>query len=479
MDALPNGLEWLNFAPEPIIVSNGKSEILFINREAGKLLGYENSVPDRKKLADLFIDFDLSDLVSGEQHSATTELRKTELVWVKRTDGQTFPATVTTGRVILQDQFFLISSIRISEKDLTTPATLSEQYKLLVKTINKLPEGIQILDRNFRYLYLNDIVVVHSKYNREDLLGFTMMEKYPGIENTTMFQHIVECLKDGKPRSMTNEFVFPDKSSGFFHLNIEPIPEGVFIISLDITEIIKIREALIEKNRKLELMNTELEQFAYIASHDLQEPLKTISSCIRMLNQMLEGKTEKDADQLLKFIGSATTRMQELILVLLEYSRIGKEAVHTQVNCMELLQQVTSDMQLTIAENQCRIKIDPLPVITACAADMRMLFQNLISNAIKFRQKNIAPELHISCIENTDYWIFSVQDNGIGIEEKYQKKIFAIFQRLHLRHEYEGTGIGLARCKKIVQLHGGELWVESEPGAGSKFSFSISKKQQS
>lgn len=472
-------MEWLNYVPKPILVSNPEHQILFLNRLAYSLLGYEPINLARKKITDIFIDYDLADFQSDQLNRQITDFTKTELVWIRRKDNDSFPANVTTSLALINGESFLISVIWSNETDRNAPATLTEQYKLLVKTIDKLPEGIQILDREFRYLYLNDSVVQQSKYKREDLLGFTMMEKYPGIEKTDMFQHLIDCLNDGQPRSMTNKFVFPDQSIGFFQLNMEPIPEGVFIISLDITETIHIREALIEKNRKLELMNTELEQFAYIASHDLQEPLKTISSCIRMLNQMLEGKTEKDADQLLKFIGSATTRMQELILVLLEYSRIGKETVHTAVNCMELLQQVTSDMQMTIAENQCRFEIGSLPVISACAADMRMLFQNLISNAIKFRNKNIPPLIRISCTENPDFWIFSVADNGIGIEEKYQKKIFAIFQRLHLKNEYEGTGIGLAHCKKIVQLHDGEIWVESEPGAGSTFNFSISKKRKS
>lgn len=232
---------------------------------------------------------------------------------------------------------------------------------------------------------------------------------------------------------------------------------------------------LIDRNSKLILQNNELEQFTYIASHDLQEPLRTLISVSDLITKEYQGKLDAQADTYLNFIRQSSTRMQDLVKGLMDYSRIGKEKELEEVDCNQVLRDTIADMQTIIDECDAEIQSTRLPVITAYKLEIRQLFQNLISNAIKFRNKNKRPFISISYLEENNEWRFSINDNGIGIEQKDQDKIFTIFKRLHNRSDYPGTGIGLSHCKKITGLHGGSIWVDSDPGAGSTFHFTISK----
>lgn len=226
-------------------------------------------------------------------------------------------------------------------------------------------------------------------------------------------------------------------------------------------------------NKELERKNKELEQFAYVASHDMQEPLRTTSSFVELLQQQYKGKLDEKADKYLTFIAQSSDRMKVLIKDLLDYSRIGRKKELTMIDCTILLGEVIADLDVAIKESKAEIKTDPLPVIPGYSTEFKQLFQNLIINAIKFRKKTIAPQINISVQKTGEYWQFAVKDNGIGIEEQHNNRIFEIFQRLHTRNEYEGSGIGLAHCKKIVELHGGKIWIESIPGEGTAFYFTI------
>ncbi len=227
---------------------------------------------------------------------------------------------------------------------------------------------------------------------------------------------------------------------------------------------------------QLQSKNKELEQFLYIASHDLQEPIRTISSFNALLSRKYDENFDDDGKKMLGYIGQACNHMVDLIKGLLEYGRIGREKIISDIDCNEILEAVKNDLSLAISDSKARIIYENLPVIRGYKVELRLLFQNLISNAIKFRKPDQAPEIHISAEDNHKCWKFSIKDNGIGIEPKYKDKIFQIFQRLHLASEYAGSGIGLAHCTKIVELHGGKIWVDSIPGEGSTFYFTISKQ---
>jgi PAS domain S-box-containing protein len=226
-------------------------------------------------------------------------------------------------------------------------------------------------------------------------------------------------------------------------------------------------------NKRLARSNENLEQFAYVASHDLQEPLRTMSSYSQLLERRYKDKLDKDANEFIDFIVDAAGRMQRLITDLLAYSRLRHmESSGDFVDCNKVLSRVLTSMKQAIAESNASVTFDNLPVIKGHEVNLMQLFQNLIGNAIKFCGKNEC-RVHVSAKKNAGEWLFSVEDNGIGIEPQYQEKIFMIFQRLHKKDEYAGTGIGLAICKKIVENHGGKIWVESELGKGSTFYFTM------
>lgn len=232
-------------------------------------------------------------------------------------------------------------------------------------------------------------------------------------------------------------------------------------------------EALAQKAAELERSNAELKQFAYIASHDLQEPLRTITSFCQLLRDECHGKLSTHADEYLRFLTDAARRMTALIKALLDHSRIGTAGKAEAVSADAVVSAVLADLAVSISESGAQIEVDDLPMLRGNESDFRLLFQNLISNAIKFRLKGKAPRVRLSAQQANEAWIFSVQDNGIGIEEPHNKRIFDIFQRGRSQTEYEGTGIGLAHCRKIVELYGGRIWVESIPDHGSTFYFSI------
>lgn len=223
----------------------------------------------------------------------------------------------------------------------------------------------------------------------------------------------------------------------------------------------------------LEQKNKELEQFAYIASHDLQEPLQTVINFVNLFEEDYRGKLDQNGIKYLKFISQDAKRMSAMIAGLLLYLRIGRSGEATLVDCNAIITDVRKDLATVIVQTRAVFHVKPLPHVTGNETEIRMLFQNLISNAIKFRKHNTRPEIRIKAQKEKSYWIFSIQDNGIGIAPKHQKKIFAIFQRLHAKNKYEGTGIGLAHCQKIVNLHGGKIWVKSTPDNGSTFYFTI------
>lgn len=231
-------------------------------------------------------------------------------------------------------------------------------------------------------------------------------------------------------------------------------------------------EKIQQQNRKLENSNEELRRFAFIASHDLKEPLRNIGSYSSLLARRYKGKLDNDADEFLGFITSGVSRMYKLLNEVLDYSKIDNEGVNEPVDTNEAVSQAILNARIIIEEKNATIEFDDLPKILMSSIHIIQLFQNLIVNGVKYNDKE-QPELKISGVRHSNNFIFSVRDNGIGIEKVYKDKIFDMFQRLHGKEEYAGTGIGLAICKKIVNQYNGEIWVESEVGKGSTFFISL------
>jgi signal transduction histidine kinase len=325
-------------------------------------------------------------------------------------------------------------------------------------------------------------------------IGFYAGNSRKAIEKAV--RHAVEC---GAPFDLELEFITAKGNHRWVHSIGKALLEDGKVTKVygsiqDITdqkladnEVHRLNENLellvAERTRNLEIAYQELifhlneiEQFTYISNHDLQEPLRTISLYSQLLKEEFSDKLGQDGKQYIDFMHNSATRMKAMVKGLFDYSLVGTTGEIKIVDCKMLFESVLSGLQFAINESQAEITICSLPTISCFEAELSMLFQNLLSNAIKFHRPDNRPLIEVSARELETEWLFSVNDNGIGIDEKYAEKIFIIFQRLHNRNEYTGTGIGLAQCKKIVKLHGGRIWVESQVGKGSTFMFTIPKK---
>jgi light-regulated signal transduction histidine kinase (bacteriophytochrome) len=240
------------------------------------------------------------------------------------------------------------------------------------------------------------------------------------------------------------------------------------------TERAAAEEALREKTQALARSNADLEQFAYVASHDLQEPLRMVSSYMQLFERRYKGALDAQADKYIDYAVDGAKRMQALIAGLLEYSRVGRaDEPSAPVDTAAALEQALTNLRSALEESQAVVTHDPLPRVLGVGAHITRVFQNLVGNGLKFRRPDLPPRIHVAARRRGPEALFTVSDNGIGIDPQYSDRVFVIFQRLHTRSEYPGTGIGLSVCKKVVERHGGRIWLESEPGVGTSFFFTL------
>ena len=339
---------------------------------------------------------------------------------------------------------------------------------------------IAITDENAVIKYVNDNFCEISKFSRKEIIGNTSLIVRSDYHPESFFWDAWHHVASGKP--WFGEIKNKAKDGTHYWTETAVIPlktsrgsiREFMSIQLDISKRKEAEEMLNSKYvNTLKQKNKELEEFSYITSHDLQEPLRTITSSSEYIYEEYYDKLDENAKQIFDFIKSATGRMSNLIKNLLDYSRIGYKEKVKETDCNQILQDISDDLRILISQSNTHIEISKLPTINAYPIVLRLLFQNLITNAIKFSKKGVNPIIQVACIKKRNAYEFSIKDNGIGIKKEYQTKIFAIFQQLHLKEKYEGTGIGLAHCQKIVNLHGGEIWVKSKLGEGSTFYFTI------
>jgi PAS domain S-box-containing protein len=359
---------------------------------------------------------------------------------------------------------------------------LIRQKKFNEDILNNIPTDIAVFDPDHRYLFMNHHAVKNEEI-RKWMIGkndfeYSKFRSIPdefakkrwnlfeeAVQKRVTVQWIDEHRDETGTRYLMRTFYpYFEKDSLKF----------VIGYGVDITERKMIEIKLSDALQSVKKINDELEQFAYVASHDLQEPLRMVTSFLTQLEKKYSEQLDERGKEYIHYAVDGAKRMRQIILDLLEYSRIGKvNEPLKEISISDVVEEVKLLHQNQIEELKANIAYTSLPVIKAHRTPIRQLFQNLISNGLKYHQQGNAPEVNIACISKEDEWVFCISDNGIGIEPMYFEKIFSIFQRLHNREEYSGTGIGLAITKKIVEHMGGKIWVESTPGEGSRFYFSL------
>lgn len=361
--------------------------------------------------------------------------------------------------------------------------------------VDYLPFGLCLLRQDFFVLFWNCCLENWTKIPRDDIIGQNLLDFFPHLKQPKYLSRFQQVFFGGFPVIFSPQLhsplipCFPHNEQRRIQqtiVNAIPIDDGNGYYALmsiqDITDLtypIQIYQEKLKKRqsmqRELERSNAELENFAYLASHDLQEPLRMVTTFTQMLGQRYKDKLDPDANQIIDFAIDGAIRMQSLIHDLLIYSRVGRQSQYfEQTDCEEVLDRALSNLQLLIEETNTHIYRDSLPTVMADKSQLIQLFQNILNNAIKYRRED-PPNIKIGVRSEDDYWLFWIKDNGIGISPQYFERIFLIFQRLHTRQEYPGTGIGLAICQKIIQRHQGKIWLESELGKGSTFYFTIPK----
>ncbi|MEG3858999.1 PAS domain S-box protein [Microcoleus sp. herbarium12] len=365
----------------------------------------------------------------------------------------------------------------ITQRKLTETALLESEFKYK-QIVELAEEGIWVIDSNSLTTYVNHAMARMLGYTELEMFGRSLFDFMEEPEKQQALDN-VERRKQGIAETHEFKFKTKDGKDIWTYLSTSPVFDDLgnmlscCALVYNITDRKAAEQQMLQLTEDLKRSNEELEQFAYVASHDLQEPLRAVTSYTQLLAQRYQENLDERADKYINYIVDGATRMQQLINDLLVYSRLGTRGKEfEQAQCKAVVEQTMCNLQIAIAETKAVITYEEMPAVMADESQLVQLFQNLLANGIKFCRQDI-PLIHIAASRQESEWLFSVSDNGIGIDPEYADRIFIIFQRLHSRREYSGTGIGLAMCKRIVERHGGRIWVESQEGKGATFYFTI------
>jgi PAS domain S-box-containing protein len=361
-----------------------------------------------------------------------------------------------------------------------TQAALQRSSQEIFDLYNNAPCGYHSVDSGGTVLRMNDTELNWLGYTREEVLGEMKITDFVRRDSLPAFQEAQAAFRRaGRVNEFEFEMLRKDGTTLPVLWSSTALTDhaGTFIMSrstiFDITERKRAEQALVKKSHELARSNQELELFASVASHDLQEPLRMVASYMELLSQRYQGKLDEKADRWIGFAVSGVVRMKQLINDLLEFSRVGTRGKpFAPTDCGVIMHTVMQNLHQAIQDSGATVICDALPTVKADTSQLTQVFQNLIANAIKFRGSR-PPEVNVESQRKEGEWQFAVRDNGIGIDPQFAERIFVIFQRLHTHEEYPGTGIGLALCRKVIERHGGRIWVESKPGQGATFFFTI------
>ena len=475
----------LEAAPDAMVVVNQAGEIVLLNVQAEKRFGYHRDELVGQKVTNIIPKGFAERLVADGLRSADDALAQQigtgiELIG-QRKDGSAFPIEIMLSPLKSPEGILVTAAIRdisVRKEAETHLMQMEGRYRGLLEAA---PDAMVVVNREGEIVLLNVQAEKQFGYHRDELIGQRVKNIIPEGFAERLVADGLRSAADALAQQIGTgiELVGQRKDGSTFPIEIMLSPlesaEGILVTAAirDITKR-KDADARLAQVNELKRSNEELGQFAYVASHDLQEPLRMVASYTQLLSRRYKGKLDADADQFIAFAVDGATRMQQLIQDLLAYSRVGTREVDLgNTSSEEALRQAIEDLHGAIEESGAQVTHDPLPNVQADESQLRQLFQNLVGNAIKYQGPGI-PRIHISAAQNSGKkWMFSVRDNGLGIDPLYFERIFGMFQRLHKREEFAGTGIGLAICKKIVERHGGTISVESQPGQGSNFHFEL------
>ncbi len=459
-------------AADALFVHDLRGDIVDVNQQACASLGYT-----REELLSMTVAGIGQNMDPGGLAGLWNELISGGPVTMegvhRRKDGTTFPVEVRIGLLEAEEGRLMLAAARDITERKRSDSALRESEERFRALVQYGSDIITILDADGTIRYGSPSIERIIGYRPEEVVGRNAFATMHPQDAERVSEVFFEALESGRER-VSIEFRTRHKDGSWRNLegigrNLldDPAIEGIVVNFRDVTR----RK---QYEAELQRSNEELEQFAYVASHDLQEPLRMVSSYTQLLARRYLEQLDSDADEFIGYAVDGAERMQQLINDLLSYSRVGthgKELAPTAL--WTAVEGATANLRLAIEECGARITSDTLPTVMGDRPQLAQLFQNLIGNAVKFRGKE-PPEVHVGAEWKGGEWLISVRDNGIGLEPQYADRVFVIFQRLHVRGKYEGTGIGLAICKRIVERHGGRIWVESAPGEGSTFYFTLS-----
>ena len=481
----------LEAAPDAMVVVNQGGEIVLLNVQAEKQFGYSRDELVGQKVKNIIPEGFAERLIADGTRSAAEALAQQigtgiELI-ARRKNRSEFPIEIMLSPLESAEGTLVTAAIRdisvrrAAERHL---AQMEGRYRGLLEAA---PDAMVVVNQKGEIVLLNVQAEKQFGYSRDELVGQKVKNIIPQGFAERLVADALRSVEDALAQQIGTgiELTGRRKDSSEFPIEIMLSPlesaEGILVTAAvrDITTRKTAEANLLNKMEELNRSNEELGQFAYIASHDLQEPLRMVASYTQLLSRRYKGKLDSDADEFIAFAVDGASRMQRLIQDLLAYSRVGTKGRDLlDISSEEALQQALINLRGAIEEKGALVTHDPLPAVVADDMQLIQLFQNLVGNAIKYQNAGI-PKVHISASRNgSKKWTFSVKDNGLGIDPQYFEKIFGMFQRLHKREEFAGTGIGLAICKKIVERHGGSISVESQPGQGSTFRFALAESEK-
>jgi PAS domain S-box-containing protein len=482
----------LEAAPDGMVVVNQNGEIVLLNLQAEKQFGYHRDGLVGQKVKNIipqgFAERLIADGIRTAAEALAQQIGTGIELTGRRRNGSEFPIEIMLSPLESSEGILVTAAIRdISvRKDAERHlAQMEGRYRGLLEAA---PDAMVVVDQAGAIVLLNVQAEKQFGYRRDELLGQKVTNIIPEGFAERLIADALRSAEDALAQQIGTgiEITGLRKDGSDFPIEIMLSPlqsSSGILVTAAIRDIStrKVAEAqLLDKVEELKRSNDELGQFAYIASHDLQEPLRMVASYTQLLSRRYKGKLDADADEFIAFAVDGASRMQRLIQDLLAYSRVGTKGQELLDTSSEgALRHALINLRAAIEASGAQVTHDVLPSVLADEMQLIQLFQNLVGNAIKYQNPG-TPRVHISAAQNGGKkWIFSVQDNGLGIDPQYFDRIFGMFQRLHKRDEFAGTGIGLAICKKIAERHGGSILVESQPGQGSKFSFALAAATES